>query len=261
MSEKRRKQDKASRNDVDRKRNVLKAEWKEQKPLYRPLPESDPFPIDVLGDILGGAVEAMSDIIQAPDAICANSILASNTLALQGHFDVVIDGRIRPTSNFFISIGESGERKSAVDHEVLRPHFEYQEELRIKFKEELKVSHREFEAYKQTKDAKLKKAIEYEDRLMILEGLGDEPVSPLLPFVISEEPTYEGLVKSLEQGHASQGLFSDEGGRLLGGMGCNLTMPLKQQQGYPAFGMGNPYQGCVRVMAVHCWSEDVYRCI
>ena len=218
----------------------LGAEWKEQKPLYRPLPESDPLPIDVLGDILGGAVEAMSDIIQAPDAICANSILASNTLALQGHFDVVIDGRIRPTSNFFISIGESGERKSAVDHEVLKPHFEYQEELRIKFKEELKVFHREFEAYKQAKDAKLKKAIEYEDKLMILERLGDEPVSPLLPFIISEEPTYEGLVKSLERGHASQGLFSDEGGRFIGGYGMQSDNALKTAAGLSGLWDGKP---------------------
>ncbi len=51
----------------------IETEWQEQKPLYRPLPEPDPFPVDALGDTLGGAVEAMSEIIQAPKAICANS--------------------------------------------------------------------------------------------------------------------------------------------------------------------------------------------
>ena len=209
----------------------LEAGWREQKPLYRPLPESDPFPVEALGDISGGAVEAMSEIIKAPKAICANSIIASTTLALQGHVDVVIDGRIRPTSNFFISIGESGERKSAVDWEALKPHVDYQKELRIKYKEELKGYLREAEAYRRAKDEVLKKAKGRENKLTALENLGDEPASPLLPFVISEEPTYEGLVKSLELGQASQGLFSDEGGRFIGGHGMNSDNALKTASG------------------------------
>ncbi len=209
----------------------LRAEWKEQKPLYRLLPESDPFPVDALGDVLGGVVEAMSEIIQAPRAICANSILASATLAVQGHADILIDGRVHPSSNFFISIGESGERKSAVDRQALKPHYDYQEDLRTKHKEALKVYAREADAYKRAKDELLKKAKSYEDNLRVLEKLGDEPLPPLSPFIISEEPTYEGLVKSLEQGQASQGLFSDEGGRFIGGHGMNCDNALKTAAG------------------------------
>tara|TARA_Y100000294_G_C8553051_1_gene336143 strand:- start:300 stop:1820 length:1521 start_codon:yes stop_codon:yes gene_type:complete len=206
-------------------------EWREQNPLYRILPEPDPYPVDALGDILGGAVEAMSEIIQAPKAICGNSILASATLAVQGHVDVVIDGRVSPASNFFISIGESGERKSAVDREALKPHVDYQEELRINHKNQLKVYHREAEAYKKAKDGVLRKSKGFDENLRALENLGDEPVSPLLPFVISEEPTYEGLIKSLEWGQASQGLFSDEGGRFIGGHGMNSDNALKTAAG------------------------------
>jgi hypothetical protein len=209
----------------------LGAEWNEQKPLYRPLPESDLFPLDALGEILGGAVEAMSEIIQAPKALCANSILASATLAVQGHVDVVIDGRISPASNFFISIGESGERKSAVDKVALKPHFDYQEDLRIKYKEELKTYHLEAEAYKKEKEEVLRNSKGVDGKYRALKNLGDKPVSPLLPFVISEEPTYEGLVKSLELGQPSQGLFSDEGGRFIGGHGMNPENALKTAAG------------------------------
>ena len=215
-------------------------EWQEQKPLYRFLPEPDQFPVDALGNILGGAVEAMSEIIQAPKAICANSILASATLAIQGHANVVIDGRVRPTSNFFISIGESGERKSAVDREALKPHSDFQEELRANHKNELKIYCREAEAYKKAKDDVLKKSKGYDEKLRALEKLGDEPVSPLLPFVISEEPTYEGLVKSLEQGQPSQGLFSDEGGRFIGGHGMNSDNALKTASGLSGLWDGKP---------------------
>ena len=219
---------------------ALGAEWVEQKPLYRPLPEPEPFPVDSLGDVLGGVIEAMSEIIQAPKAICANSILASATLAVQGHVDILIDGRVHPTSNFFISIGESGERKSAVDRQALKPHYDYQEDLRSKHKEALKVYAREAEAYKRAKDELLKKAKSFEDNLRILEKLGDEPLPPLSPFIISEEPTYEGLVKSLEQGWASQGLFSDEGGRFIGGHGMNNDNALKTAAGLSGLWDGKP---------------------
>jgi len=215
-------------------------EWQELKPLYRPLPAPNKYPIEALGDILGSAVEAMSEIIQAPKAICANSILASATLAVQGHADVVIDGRTRPTSNFFISIGESGERKSAVDREALKPHYDFQEELRANYKNELKIYCREAEAYKKAKDDVLKKSKGYDEKLRALEKLGDGPESPLLPFVISEEPTYEGLVKSLEQGQASQGLFSDEGGRFIGGHGMNADNALKTASGLSGLWDGKP---------------------
>ena len=206
-------------------------EWKEQKPLYRPLPESDPYPVDALGDILGNAVEALSEIIQAPKAICANSILASATLAVQGHIDILIDGRIHPTSNFFISIGESGERKSAVDKVALKPHLDFQEELRRTHKDEIKTYRLEVEAYKKTKDKLSRKPKSREDMRKALLMDGEEPAEPLLPFVLSEEPTYEGLVKSLEQGQASQGLFSDEGGRFIGGHGMNSENALKTAAG------------------------------
>ena len=206
-------------------------EWKEQKPLYRPLPESDPYPVDALGDILGNAVEALSEIIQAPKAICANSILASATLAVQGHIDILIDGRIHPTSNFFISIGESGERKSAVDKVALKPHLDFQEELRRTHKDEIKTYRLEVEAYKKTKDKLSRKPKSREDMRKALLMAGEEPAEPLLPFVLSEEPTYEGLVKSLEQGQASQGLFSDEGGRFIGGHGMNSDNALKTAAG------------------------------
>jgi hypothetical protein len=215
-------------------------EWREQKPLYRPLPESAPYPVEALGDILGGAVETMSKIIQAPKAICANSILASATLAVQGHIDVSIDGRIHPTSNFFISIGESGERKSAVDKVALKPHIDYQENLRISHQKEVKVYRLKADAHKKTKEELLKKTKGYAEKLQALKKLDDTPTHPLLPFVISEEPTYEGLVKSLDQGQASQGLFSDEGGRFIGGHGMNSENALKTAAGLSGLWDGKP---------------------
>ena len=65
------------------------------------------------GCLLADAVNYLADYTQAPIAICGQSILAAVALAVQGHADIDIDGRSSPISEFFLTIGESGERKSA----------------------------------------------------------------------------------------------------------------------------------------------------
>lgn len=200
-------------------------------PLRRDLPPAEQFPIEALGDVLGGAAQVMHDVIQAPLAMCGNSILAASALAVQGHVDIVIDGRVSPTSEFFVSIGESGERKSAVDKLALAPHRERQNELREQFERDYKCYMLEAEAFKKTKEETLKKEKGLSNKKEALGNLGDEPEKPLHPNLIMEEPTYEGLVKLLEVGQPSQGLFSDEGGRFIGGHGMNSDNALKTAAG------------------------------
>jgi len=84
------------------------------RPLIRELPPADPFPIDALGDVLAPAARAIQDRVQAPVAMCAQSVLAAATLATQGHADIQLPtGQIKPLSSYYISIGVTGERKSA----------------------------------------------------------------------------------------------------------------------------------------------------
>src|SRR5947207_9941681 len=58
------------------------------RPLMRELPPADPFPVDVLGVVLGAAARAIHDRVQAPLAIGAQSVLGAATLAVQAHADV-----------------------------------------------------------------------------------------------------------------------------------------------------------------------------
>ena len=87
----------------------------DREPLCRPVPPAAPYPVDALGGVLGAAVAAIRDIVQAPLALCAQSVLAAASLAAQRHADVLIDGRRCPLSLWLISVAESGERKTAVD--------------------------------------------------------------------------------------------------------------------------------------------------
>ena len=61
-------------------------------------------------------------LTQAPLALCGQSVLAAAALAVQAHHDVLLPGGGRkPLTQLFVSIAESGERKSSVDRAALRP--------------------------------------------------------------------------------------------------------------------------------------------
>ena len=49
------------------------------RPLMRELPPADPFPVDALGPVLAPAARAIHDRVQAPMAICGQSVLAAAT--------------------------------------------------------------------------------------------------------------------------------------------------------------------------------------
>lgn len=205
--------------------------WTDPKPLQRKPSGPTAFPVEALGDVLGEAAQAITEVIQAPLAISGNSVLAAAALAAQGHANLLIDGRQSPLSQFFVTVGATGERKSAVDSIALLPHRERQKQLMIQHASALAEYQRNADAYKKSKDEAIGKSKTYEAKKRALVELGDAPQEPLEPFLICEEPTYEGLVKMLAFGQPSIGLFSDEGGRLIGGHGMNNDNLLKTAAG------------------------------
>lgn len=201
------------------------------EPLRRTVAPPDPYPVEALGTTLAGMARALMAVVQAPDAICGQSVLAAAALAVQAHADVVIDGRLFPVSLFAIDVGESGERRSAVDGWALKPHREYEKGLHDAYAPQELAYQNAFEAYRKTREEDVKKAKGRAAKQQALEALGPPPLPPLEPILTSEEPTYEGLVKLLFVGQPSMGLFSDEGGRFLGGHGMNQDNALKTAAG------------------------------
>ena len=55
----------------------------EKRPLFRELPSATPYPVDALGP-LKPAAEAIHLLTQAPVELCAQSVMAAATLAIQG---------------------------------------------------------------------------------------------------------------------------------------------------------------------------------
>ena len=72
--------------------------------------------------MLSRATHAIASKVQVPEAIAAQSVLATAALAAQPHADVVLPfGQTRPLSLFLVTIAASGDRKSSADNEALRP--------------------------------------------------------------------------------------------------------------------------------------------
>lgn len=196
------------------------------RPLRRSIPKAGAYPLSALG-ALAAATQVLADTIQAPLALCGQSLLAAATLAVQAHRNIVIDGRVIPLSENYLTIGESGERKSAVDQEALRPHRAFEKRRYDDYAAKRLDYENDFAAYQKARDEALKKTKTRIDKKVALDALGSPPVAPLFPVFLTEEPTYEGLVKLLQHGLPTVGLFADEGGRMIGGYGMSETQELK----------------------------------
>lgn len=191
------------------------AEIPEKRPLFRELPPSPRFPIEALGGLREPAL-AIQAKTQAPIAICAQSVLAAVTLAGQAHIDVELPGGgIKPVVNMFVSIAESGERKTSVDKIALAPVREIEAQWNRDHKNQKADYENRHAAWKQAR-ASVKRG-GMADVVAAFGQLGFEPEEPPHPMLICADVTPEALVMHLEKGRPMAGLFTAEGGILVGG--------------------------------------------
>jgi hypothetical protein len=160
--------------------------------------------------------------------------------AAQGRADVLMDGRRHPLSLYLITGGESGERKTATDRAATGEQSRQQREL----KRATDLAWREYnnclDAWTKGREEALKNGKGVEAKRLALDALGDKPIPPLDPMLLVSEPTYEGIVKMLEHGQPSIGLFSNEGGRFLAGHAMSEQQRIKTLTGLNSLWDGEP---------------------
>ena len=195
--------------------------YEEPEPLRKTKSIAVDFPIDSLPSSLKEAILALHDKLQAPIALCAQSILAATNLAVQGHADVMLPiGQSRPISCYFLSVAESGERKSSCDNEALSSIKTHENKLKEQYNLDIKQWQNANDAYVAERQSILKKnKSDLFARTVSLNVLGEQPTKPLTPLIICPEPTFEGLCKLMQDGHPSLGIFSAEGGQFIAGHG------------------------------------------
>lgn len=195
-----------------------------KRPLFRALPPAEPFPIEAMG-ALRPAAEAIHDTTQAPMAVCAQSVLAAATLAVQAHRDVELPGGAgrRPLTALFVSVLDSGERKSTVDRLAVRAAYCVEAGYRDAAQAAAASYTNDKEAWDEArKHAKGNKANKGNRAAMreALDALGPEPLPPPHPMLLVADPTPEALVMHLAA-RPWGGLFTAEGGLFVGGSAMN----------------------------------------
>lgn len=199
------------------------------------------YPVEALGSLLGAAVSAISSAVRVPESLAAQSVLSAAAMAAQPHANLILDGRILPLSLFFLTVAESGDRKSGADRPALRAHHEHQRALVSAYREQQRTYRIEKAAYDKACEALLKQS-----KGDNMEGIAEqvaalpEPQMPRQPFILAEEPTLEGLQKAFLRGQSSMGLFSDEGGQFFGGNAMKPENLLKSVSGLSKFWDGSP---------------------
>ena len=209
-------------------------------PLHREQPQPPPFPIDSLGKDLRDVIQGVHHVTQAPLATCAQSTIAAINQACHSLRDIEVDGRRFPPSLYLATVGESGDRKTAVDTIALRPQREYEKELRAQYDIDFAKFKNDHEIYELGRKGALKSSKDLGEIQNSLDALGGEPRPPLLPLLLVEEPTYEGLVNLFVNGLPSLGLFSNEAGRMIGGYSMNDQNELKTSAGLSELWDGKP---------------------
>lgn len=201
------------------------------EPLRRAISQSGQYPVEALGEVLGKAAKAIHEVVQCPLAVCAQSILAAASVAVQGHADVIQDGRREPLSLWHVTVADSGERKSAADGLALRAHKEHEAGLWESYRFELGAYEQERRAF----EAAIRKAEKGKDRSTIrnaIEAVGTPPQAPVKPLILVPEATLEGLHKLYQCGRPSLGLMNDDAGDFLDGHAMSRDNRTKSAAGF-----------------------------
>jgi len=192
----------------------------EALPLFRSLDEGAPYPTRALGEVLGPMAEHLADTTHVAPGLAAQAVLGAASLVAQTHYNVALgNGCPRPLSLFLLTVQASGDRKTTIDAQALRPikahertlHEGYEKQCQQYKMDLIYWQQQEKGAEKLAQDGKTLQA------QVMLENAGRKPVPPPVPELTLQDPTIPGLVKHLAHGWPSCGLFSDEGGTFLGG--------------------------------------------
>lgn len=208
--------------------------WEEPLSLNAKIDAED-YPTSALPDEIRLAVEEVANFTKAPIPLVASSALTAISLALQAHLDVRRAEKLQsPSSAYFLTIADSGDRKTTCDSYFMQAIRKYEAEQAELAKPDL----RKYAADMQTWEAKrsgLKDKIrelakKQNSTLTIENALHDlefsKPLAPRVPKILHTDITPEKLGHFLANEWPSGGVVSNEAGAVFGshGMGKDSIM-------------------------------------
>ncbi len=131
---------------------IQTAGWSPQ-PLRR-YERPDEYPLERLPSIILNAVREVQEFVQAPMAMIAGCALTAVSTAVQTRFTVSRNEvLVGPPSLYFMTVAESGERKSTVDGLFTKPIRDWEREQERKAKAQQNQYEAEMEAWRQSSES------------------------------------------------------------------------------------------------------------
>jgi len=208
-------------------------------PLFGAFRDPEPIPLEELGPLANG-VHAIASLTGAPQAIAMQSVLTVASVATQALVNVETLHGYVPLSSFFLTVAQSGERKSACDSLATSVIDQLdQERVRLYLR-----AKREFEAQKIEHQRRRRRSTSSDfdviEHDLDMEDTDLPPEAPLFPAIRISDPTIEGLFRQLETGRPSVAVMTDEGGQFFGGHSMKRENALKTAAGFSKLWDGAP---------------------
>lgn len=201
-------------------------QWSEPEPINFGI-EATAYPLDALPELIKAAVVEVQAFTRAPVAMVACSALSTLSLAAQALFDVQrAEGLTGPIGLYFMTVANSGERKTTLDGLFSAPIHEYEAVCATEAKTSISEYTADYAAWEATRkgildgiarDAKGKDGPTSNAKLRAHEMT--QPLRPLVPRLIYSDVTPEALKHNMAVEWPSGGIVSSEGGAVLGGHG------------------------------------------
>jgi putative DNA primase/helicase len=208
--------------------------WPAPQPLIATV-DPQPYPLDALPPRIRAAVAEVQAFVQAPVPLVAASALSALAVSAQGLADVQRAEKLQgPCSLFFLSIADSGERKSTLDGFFMAPVHEYERAMAAFIEPERESCQSKLKVWEHRRQGLLdairgktrkgQSTVEEEQRLHATDA--QKPKPPIAPRLLLADETPESLAYKLAKEWPSAAVASAEAGVVFGGhaMGKDSAM-------------------------------------
>lgn len=205
--------------------------WESPTPILEDF-QHEPYPKEYLPPIIKDAVDEVAAFVQSPYSMLASSAISAISLACQALFDVQRSEKLKgPCSSYFLTIAESGERKSTGEGfftEAIKEYERNQVEVAKPYIKEYAAQLGAWEAKCAGTKDKIRQCAKTGEETgsfeqLLSELISQKPEQHKVPRLTYVDATPEALAFSLFSNWPSGGLISAEGGLVFGSHGMSSS--------------------------------------
>ncbi|CAI1006559.1 MULTISPECIES: YfjI family protein [Serratia] len=187
---------------------------------YHPVNKTlQPYPVQAFPPVLRNVIQALHNSTQIPVEMIGNVVLAATSLTCQSLIEVMQPhtNMPEPCSLYLMTIAESGEGKTTINKQVMKPCYAFALERIQQYEQHVinyKNKYKLWKIRQQALESNLRQAIKKgypgkDEEQAINKHAESEPQRPSRPNFIYEDTSLKALVEGLSE-HPEAGFISDE---------------------------------------------------